>query len=125
MERMAAHFAQLLASIVAAPTTPISSLQLMAPAERDIVLTGFNRTAAPFPTNVCIHQMFETAAAKVRHRILCLQAKSGSKLVARMRQRVKQIRLDSTHGGVTSDGEKPLNCCRCRRRHASCMMGSG
>lgn len=65
MERMAGHFAQLLASIVAAPSTPISSLQLMAQEERDLVLTGFNQTEAAFNSGVCIHQLFETAAAKV------------------------------------------------------------
>ena len=67
MERMAAHFGTLLSSIVAAPSTQISALQLMQPAERQIVLSKFNKTAAPYQKEACIHNLFAASAARVRH----------------------------------------------------------
>ncbi len=66
MQRMAGHLATLLASVVAAPNARISHLELMDPAERELVVRGFNNTAAPYPADACIHNLFEAAAAKVQ-----------------------------------------------------------
>jgi amino acid adenylation domain-containing protein len=59
IERMAANFQVLLASIVVAPQQPIGSLAFLAPAERELLLETWNQTEAPYPHEQCIHQLFE------------------------------------------------------------------
>lgn len=63
--RMGQHLTTLLESLVAAPETRIGSLKLMNPSEQDLVLHAFNDSAAPYPEDSCIHDLFAAAAAKV------------------------------------------------------------
>jgi amino acid adenylation domain-containing protein len=62
--RMATHFECLLESIVADPAQPIGKLTLIRPAERMQLLTGWNATAAPYPSDRCFHELFEEQAAR-------------------------------------------------------------
>ena len=59
IKRMAGHFQTLLAGIVANPETPISNLPLLTAAERHQLLVEWNNTAAEYPREQCIHQLFE------------------------------------------------------------------
>ena len=63
MERMGQHFSQLLAAALAAPDTSLSKLALMGAEERQLVLRDFNNSAAPFPADATVHQLFEQHAA--------------------------------------------------------------
>ena len=63
MERMAQHLSNLLAAVIATPDAPLSQLNLASPTERQLVLQGFNDTAAPYPVDVTVHQLFEKHAA--------------------------------------------------------------
>ncbi len=58
VERMAGHFTELLRGIVAQPEQRIDRLPLMTAAERQLLL-AWNDTAAPYPDDLCIHQLFE------------------------------------------------------------------
>ena len=64
MERMAQHLCNLLSAITAMPDAPLSQLDLTSPAERQLVLQGFNDTAAPYPADATVHQLFERHAAR-------------------------------------------------------------
>ncbi len=64
MERLAGHFVTLLAGIVADPDVPIARLPLMVEAERQQILVTWNATAAPFPADRGIHQLFEAQVAR-------------------------------------------------------------
>jgi amino acid adenylation domain-containing protein len=64
IERMAGHFTTLLEGIVAEPQTPIGELPLLTPAERHQILVQWNDTAADYPRDSCIHQLFEEQAAR-------------------------------------------------------------
>ena len=59
IERMAGHFQNLLQSIVAEPDRSIATLPLLSAAEKKQLLVEWNDTAAPYPRNSCIHQLFE------------------------------------------------------------------
>jgi len=63
IERMAGHFQVLLESIVAEPGQRIGQLALMSAAERDRLLVQWNDTAAEYPRDRCIHELFEAQAA--------------------------------------------------------------
>ncbi|MGR6319148.1 amino acid adenylation domain-containing protein [Micromonospora soli] len=62
VERMARRWTTLLASIVAAPDTPVSRLELL-PAEERALLAAWNDTAADFPRAQTLHGPIEERAA--------------------------------------------------------------
>jgi amino acid adenylation domain-containing protein len=57
--RMIGHFETLLERIVADPGQPISTLPLLTEAERHQLLVEWNDTAADYPKDCCIHELFE------------------------------------------------------------------
>lgn len=64
IERMAGHFQTLLAAIAEEPDSPIDSLPLLTSAERHQLLEEWNRTAADYPSDRTIHQLFTEQAAR-------------------------------------------------------------
>ncbi|MCP4654050.1 MAG: amino acid adenylation domain-containing protein [bacterium] len=56
--RLGRHFETLLASIVARPAEKISTLDLLAPAERWQLLAEWNVTATPYPHDRTVHELF-------------------------------------------------------------------
>ena len=59
IERMAGHFRTLLEGIVADPDQEIGRLPLLTASERQQILVEWNDTAAGYPRDQCIHQLFE------------------------------------------------------------------
>jgi amino acid adenylation domain-containing protein len=62
--RMGGHFQTLLAAIAADPDQRIGELPLLTAAEREQLLVAWNATGVAFPTDRCIHQLFEEQAAR-------------------------------------------------------------
>src|SRR6185437_11140234 len=52
-----------LAAAVANPTTQVSKLPLLSEAERRQLLVDWNQTAAAYPAEQCLHQLFEAQVA--------------------------------------------------------------
>ena len=63
ISRMTGHFQTLLSGIVANPQRSITQLPLLTTQEQKL-LTQWNATEADYPLDKCIHQLFETQAAK-------------------------------------------------------------
>ncbi len=59
IERMARHFQILIESIVADPDQSIATLPILTEDERRQLLIDWNDTAADYPKDKCIHQLFE------------------------------------------------------------------
>nr|WP_269671021.1 non-ribosomal peptide synthetase [Paenibacillus sp. 481] len=59
IERMAGHFVQLIDCVVNDPQQPLSSIELVTPAEKEQLLDVFNGTEADYPRDKTIHQLFE------------------------------------------------------------------
>ena len=57
--RMATHWEELLRSLVADPDQAIGRANLLPAAERQQLLVDWNNTAADYPRDKCIHQLFE------------------------------------------------------------------
>jgi surfactin family lipopeptide synthetase A len=57
--RMAGHWQTLLEGIVADPTRRISELPLLTEQEQQQLLVAWNATQATYPTDACLHQLFE------------------------------------------------------------------
>jgi non-ribosomal peptide synthetase component F len=64
VRRMLGHFGTLLDAAVRAPETAVSALPLIGEAERALVVEEWNRTEAEVPADLCIHELFETQAAR-------------------------------------------------------------
>ncbi|MGC5284691.1 amino acid adenylation domain-containing protein [Micromonospora sp. DT231] len=63
IERMAHRLTTLLRAVVATPDLPVSALDLLAPAEREL-LAGWNDTAHDFPRQQTLHAPIEERAAR-------------------------------------------------------------
>jgi amino acid adenylation domain-containing protein/non-ribosomal peptide synthase protein (TIGR01720 family) len=61
--RMIGHFETLLQSIAANPNLPLAHSELLSNVERD-QLAAWNTTAAAFPREQCLHQLFENQVAR-------------------------------------------------------------
>ncbi len=59
IERLMGHFQVLLESIAANPDQPVDRLPLLDEVELDQVLFGWNTTRAEYPSEKCVHQLFE------------------------------------------------------------------
>ncbi|MBL9005521.1 MAG: amino acid adenylation domain-containing protein [Myxococcales bacterium] len=59
MERWSSHFITLLTSLVQQPEQKISELPLLTPEQRHEIVVAWNDTAAAYPQDRCIHQIFE------------------------------------------------------------------
>ncbi|NEO72881.1 amino acid adenylation domain-containing protein, partial [Moorena sp. SIO3H5] len=57
--RMASHFQTLLEGIVNDPQQRVTALSLMTEIEREQILVEWNNTKTDYPTDKCIHQLFE------------------------------------------------------------------
>ncbi|MEU8378334.1 amino acid adenylation domain-containing protein [Streptosporangium sp. NPDC048865] len=64
VERLAASFETFLRAAVAAPGTRVGDLEMLSPAERDLVLTGWNATETAYPPEETLHGLVEAQAAR-------------------------------------------------------------
>ncbi|PYP83917.1 MAG: non-ribosomal peptide synthetase [Blastocatellia bacterium AA13] len=68
IQRMGEHFERLLESITADPDRRISQLRLLSKTEADRLVIEWNDTAAEYPSNECIHILFEKQALRAPER---------------------------------------------------------
>ncbi len=59
IERLLGHLETLLKGIVQSPELPVSQLPMLTSAERRQLLVDWNQTAAAYPSERCIHEIFE------------------------------------------------------------------
>ncbi|HEU0076091.1 MAG TPA: amino acid adenylation domain-containing protein, partial [Longimicrobiaceae bacterium] len=64
IERMVAHLGAVLEQVAADADLPVSALELMGSAERARVVEEWNRTEAGYPSDRCLHHLFEAQAAR-------------------------------------------------------------
>ncbi|MGH9887373.1 MAG: MupA/Atu3671 family FMN-dependent luciferase-like monooxygenase, partial [bacterium] len=65
---MRAQWREFLAAAAATPAGPLAKLPLLPADERVRVLETWNATAAPYPTDSCVHQLFEQQARRTPER---------------------------------------------------------
>ncbi|HEX2209622.1 MAG TPA: amino acid adenylation domain-containing protein, partial [Longimicrobium sp.] len=64
VRRMLDHLRRLLEQVSADADLPVSRLDLLTDAEREVVTGGWNRTEAAYDADACIHTLFEAQAAR-------------------------------------------------------------
>jgi amino acid adenylation domain-containing protein len=63
VRRMLGHYEKVLESVVSNPDQCLSDIQLLTEDERERMLVEWNRTAAEYPREKCVHQLFEQQVA--------------------------------------------------------------
>lgn len=97
--RFANHVETFLTAAAERSDTPFDTLELMGQSERDLILKGFNQTAAPVSCNRTIHGLFEEQAMRTPEEIALVcadQALSYHQLNKRANQLAHYLR-DSYH----------------------------
>ncbi len=69
IKRMAGHFLTLLEGATADPHARISALPLLTEAERRLMLESWNDTRMDYPSDTCMHRLFEARAARAPERV--------------------------------------------------------
>jgi len=69
IERLSLHFMKLLEEIAVNPDRSIYETSILTQGERRQILFDWNDTAADYPKDKCLHQIFEGIAAKGVHRV--------------------------------------------------------
>lgn len=64
VERMAGYYLALLEGMVADTARPLGSIPILAQAERRLLTQTWNATESPYPSDRCIHELFEDQAAR-------------------------------------------------------------
>ncbi|HEY0079207.1 MAG TPA: amino acid adenylation domain-containing protein [Pyrinomonadaceae bacterium] len=62
VERLAGQYARLVESAVANPELTVARLEFLTADEKEQLLYAYNRTAAEYPRELCVHQLFEQQA---------------------------------------------------------------
>jgi amino acid adenylation domain-containing protein len=90
IERLAGHFKTLLAAVTANPDQPLTALPLLTDAERHTMLVAWNNTTAPFPNDLCFHQLFE-AHAHLQPDATALTFENESLTYSQLNERANQL----------------------------------
>ena len=69
VERIAGYYQNLLEAAMANPATPVFRLPLLAEADRKQLVLEWNQTAAQYPADKCLHELFEQQAAQIPDRM--------------------------------------------------------
>jgi len=64
IKQLITHFKTLLAHITEEPKQKISSISLLSRSEKEKILIDWNNTTAPFPKEICTHELFERQVKK-------------------------------------------------------------
>ncbi|MDP7041521.1 MAG: amino acid adenylation domain-containing protein, partial [Gammaproteobacteria bacterium] len=103
IERMAAHFETLLTGIAANPDSPILDLPLMSEAESQRLTGDWNATAADYPRDLQVQQLFEQQAAKTPDKTAVIHADSElsyAQLNERANQLAHFLQAEDVHAGT-------------------------
>ncbi len=61
---MAARFAAFLDGVLGDPGRPVTAVAVLTPGERERVLVEWNDTAADYPSDLCVHELFSRQARR-------------------------------------------------------------
>ncbi len=101
--RWMAHYRRLLEGIVAAPATPLSTLPLLSDEQHRFVLDTVNATAASYPDESCLHDLFTAQAARTPDAIACSDG-TGTLSYAELERLSSRLAQHLLQGSPTRNG---------------------
>ncbi len=100
--RMSDHFTMLLGSIVSYPEQPISELPFLTDAEWQQVVVGWNATSTDYPSERCIHELFEEHADRTPNAI-AVECENIQLTYQELNRRANQVACYLRENGVKPD----------------------
>ena len=88
--RWMTHYRRLLEGIVAAPATPLAALPLLSAEQERFVLDAVNDSAAKYPAERCIQELFAAHAARTPDAVACID-RLGALTYAELDQRSTRL----------------------------------
>jgi len=64
IQRLSEQLLSLLKDAVTRPECTLSELEILSPAEKELVLLRYNQVSTPYPQELCLHQLFERQATQ-------------------------------------------------------------
>jgi amino acid adenylation domain-containing protein len=102
IERMAVHYSMLLQGAVSNLECPVHSLPLLAEAERSRLLVTWNATAAAWPSEKLVHELFEEQVQRTPNAVAVVY-QEHSLTYAELNLRANRLSWHLRHGGVCAD----------------------
>ncbi|UHA73546.1 non-ribosomal peptide synthetase [Paenibacillus sp. 481] len=103
VERLALHFNQLLAAIVADPHMKLSGLNITTADERAQLVENFNNTNTDYPRDSTIHQLFEAQVERNPHAV-AVRYEGETLTYSELNERANQLARTLRAKGVQADG---------------------
>ncbi|WP_448511791.1 amino acid adenylation domain-containing protein [Photorhabdus laumondii] len=94
IERQVGYLQAILRAIVNQPQQPVTAIDILSSSERELLLENWNATEEPYPTQVCVHQLFEQQVEKTPDAIAVIyenQTLSYAELNARANRLAHQL----------------------------------
>ncbi len=107
--RLRGHLATLWRAALEAPAAPLGDLALLTAAERAQILERWNDTAADFPRDLCLHELFQARAAEAPTAPAVRQA-GQSLSYAELERRANRVAHELRARGVGPDRLVGLSC---------------
>ncbi|WP_456639423.1 non-ribosomal peptide synthase/polyketide synthase [Bradyrhizobium sp. USDA 10063] len=111
IERQRGYLLALLRAMVADAEQPVSRIELLSSAERAYLLEELNRTAAPYPEQQCIHQLFEAQVRQAPDAVAVVDAEARVSY-RELNARANRLAHHLIGRGVTPD--QPVAICLAR-----------
>jgi amino acid adenylation domain-containing protein len=108
VERMAGYYQNLLAAALANPETPLTRLPLLSENERRQLLVEWNQTAAAYPAEQCLHELFEQQATRTPERA-AVRCGEVAFTYRELNERANQLAHYLRQRGVSAD--RPVGLC--------------
>ncbi len=106
IQRMITYFKEILSHIITSPATKLLDINWLPPAEKEQILYQFNHTAADYPQDKTIHQLFEEQVARTPHHIAIIGARDYPDITplplsyAQLNEKSNQLALGLQEKGV-------------------------
>jgi len=101
VERWSRHFLRLLEAAAADPSAPVSGLPLLTSDDEKILIEDWNHTAAEYPRDLCLHELFERQAGQTPDR-RAVQDAARSLTYGELSERANRLAHHLVRLGVTS-----------------------
>ena len=102
IERLAGHFGVLLAAVVAGPEQRLTELPLLTRAERQQILYQWNETREDYPTEKCLHELFEEQVRR-QPEALALKYEAAELSYGELNERANQLARQLRRLGVRAE----------------------
>jgi len=118
IHRFLGHLCQLLESIAADPGQSLATVSMLTKPEHRQVLRDWNATAAPYPSHLCLHQLFEQQVERTPE-VVAVVCGDQHLTYRQLNQRANQLAYSLLQRGVGPDTLVGLSC----ERSAQLLIG--